>query len=180
MSPFWGRYQRAENIERTRKSSKTEVALYILRSLREDARRAISQSGYCLLLKSIGPLSLEENMEFIRDQIVTFRDMLKDVEDVIEAKDNQVEAIIRRIRDLNASIRAQKKTLLTDGRVTSFAAVQEHLQVEASLIRLQEAAQAAVEVLGSFEELSNWAVIRESLQTLACLKTGRNEAGCSR
>jgi hypothetical protein len=114
------------------------------------------------------PMSLEQNMEFIRDQIATFRDMWNDAKEVVEAKEKQVSAISRKIEETNEQIRALRRTLRTDGRLPSIAAVQEHLHVEQRMKRLQDLQVVALEILQDFAaRAKHWAKIQSDLSNLA-------------
>jgi hypothetical protein len=118
--------------------------------------------------KSTSPMTLEDNMAFIRDQIHTFARMREDIEQVIEAKENQVEAILIRITEINAQIRAQKRTLHSDGRVPSAAAVQERLRLDARHLTLQDASEAFAKTLKAFQMMSGeWTELQVRLKTLA-------------
>jgi hypothetical protein len=114
------------------------------------------------------PMSLEDNMAFIHDQIGTFGKMLNDVDDVIEAKESDVEAILIRIKELNAQIRALKRTLHSDGRVPSIAAVQEQLHIEARLQVVRAVIDKFAEIMATLKTLSEqWANVQRRLKVLA-------------
>jgi hypothetical protein len=118
--------------------------------------------------KSTSPMTLEDNIAFIRDQIKTFARMRDDVSEVIEAKESQVEAILVRINELNAQVRAQKRTLHSDGRVPSVAAVQERLRLDARHLALQAASKAYAELLEKLRLAAReWAELQGRLKTLA-------------
>jgi hypothetical protein len=104
----------------------------------------------------------------IRDQMGTFGKMLNDVDEVIEAKESDVEAIMNRIKDLNALIRALKKTLKSDGRIPSVAAVQEQLQIDARLLVVQGVIVKFEEIMKALKGLSDeWGTVQGRLKTLA-------------
>jgi hypothetical protein len=116
------------------------------------------------------PMSLEQNIEFISDQIATFRDIWKDAKEVVEAKEKQVSAVGRKIEDINERIRALRRTLRTDGRLPSIAAVQEHLQVEQQMKKLLHARDVALEILQGFETRArDWARIKSDLANVSTL-----------
>jgi hypothetical protein len=114
------------------------------------------------------PMSLAENMEFIRDQIATFKDMWEDAKEVVNAKEKQLSAISRKIEETNEQIRALRRTLRTDGHAPSVAAVQEHLHVETRLQRLLHVQEQALEILQAFAgRAKDWARIQGKLKSLA-------------
>ncbi len=122
------------------------------------------------------PMSLEQNIDFIRDQIATFRDMWTDTKEVIEAKEQQVYAISRTIAEINEQIRALRRTLRTDGRLPSIAAVQEHLQVEQRIKKLRRLQDTATEIFQEFEERAKqWIKIQSDLAALAVLGLTDND-----
>jgi len=132
-------------------------------------RRVIRRSKDSLLQQDIAasPMTFEDNMAFIKDQIDTFADMLADGDQVIEAKENQVAAIMTRMRELNAQVRALRKTLHSDGRVPSYAAVQERLKIDAQLAALQEASKTYDDAETGIRTLvQDWVAVRGRLTTL--------------
>lgn len=118
--------------------------------------------------KALSPMTLEENLAFIKDQIDTFATMRSDLSEVIAAKEHQAEAIVMSITELNARIRALRKTLHSDGRVPSYAAVQERLQIEGRLLALGGAGEAFEKINETFKMLAKeWSAIEGRLKVLA-------------
>lgn len=126
--------------------------------------------------KQSSPMTLEDNLAFIKDQLTTFREMLEDIDEVLEAKGQQIKAILGRISEINANIRAQRKTLHTDGRMPSIAAVQEQLQVDANLERLQNVSDESVGLLKAFTDLAKeWAKVQSRLKELSNVGLSSND-----
>jgi AAA domain-containing protein len=114
------------------------------------------------------PMTLEENMVFIRDQIATFRDMHEDAAGVVEAKERQVAATRGRIEDVNGQVRAIKHTLRSGGRAPSAAAIQEKLQAEQTAVSLQTLKGKFAEFETKFDELAaEWTEVQAGLKSLA-------------
>jgi AAA domain len=114
------------------------------------------------------PMTLEENMIFIRDQIATFRDMFEDAVGVAEAKERQVAATRSRIEDVNGQIRAIKYTLRSGGKAPSAAAIQEKLQAEQLAVSLQTVKEKFAEFETTLEELAGeWTEVQGGLKALA-------------
>lgn len=114
------------------------------------------------------PMSIQENILFIRDQMATFRDMHEDASGVVEAKERQLDAIRRKISDVNSTVRSLKHTLHSGGEVPSAAAIQERLLLEQSAVALQEVSDKFVEFNAAFENLADeWAEIQSRLKSLA-------------
>lgn len=122
------------------------------------------------------PMTLEENITYINDQIHAFADMRRDALAVLEAKEAQRLAITRRISEVNRQIQSQKRTLHSDGRVPSVAAVREHLQLEESAGRLQEAYDEFEEFLQSMQDVANeWVEVNGELQSLRGAEMSEND-----
>ena len=118
--------------------------------------------------RSATPMTLEENIAFIRDQIATFARMRRDALEVLEAKEQQQSAISNRIQDISQQIRALKRTLQSDGRVPSVAAVREHVALDEAADRLQEALEQIDSRLATLGNLSEeWIAVTGRLKSLA-------------
>lgn len=114
------------------------------------------------------PMTLEENIAFLKDQIATFSAMRRDSVDILEAKDRQVSAIQEKIRDLSSQVRALKRTLHSDGRVPSFSAVREHLQLDEAATLYQAIIERFEAFLKRAEELvKEWVKVTGKLNSLA-------------
>ena len=118
--------------------------------------------------RSATPMTLDENIEFIRDQIATFVRMRRDAIEVLEAKEQQRSAISDRIHDVSQQVRALKRTLHSDGRVPSVAAVREHVALDESADKLQEAAEQVGKFMTTLGQLSQeWVQATARLKSLA-------------
>ncbi len=107
------------------------------------------------------PMTLEQNIAFLRDQIATFRDMFKEAEVVVEVKEKQVATVGQRIEEASEQVRALRRTLRTDGRLPSIAAVQEHLHVEQRMRKLEQLKAAASKLFEDFSVRAvHWARIQ--------------------
>ncbi len=118
--------------------------------------------------RSATPMTLDENIAFIHDQIATFVRMRRDALEVLEAKEQQRSALGDRIHDVSQQIRALKKTLHSDGRVPSVAAVREHVALDEAAETLQEAAGQVDAFMAALGQLSKeWVQITGRLKSLA-------------
>ena len=118
--------------------------------------------------RSATPMTLEENIAFIRDQIATFARMRRDALEVLEAKEQQRTAISDRIHDVSQQIRALKRTLNSDGRIPSVAAVREHVALDEAAERLQQALEHVGSYLANLGEVSQeWIMVTGRLKSLA-------------
>jgi hypothetical protein len=88
------------------------------------------------------PMSSEENLAFLRDQIATFREMRVDAIRTLEGKEQSAVATSARVTELSAQLRAQKEQLSSRNDAPSVAAIQERLLLESRVIQLELAAKA--------------------------------------
>lgn len=81
----------------------------------------------------ITPMLLEENIDFLRDQIKTFRVLQEEVERTIIGKQQKVIASRQRLKDVAESLRAEKEQLREGRGSPSVVAVRERLQAQSRL-----------------------------------------------
>ena len=93
-------------------------------------------------------MSLEENIYFIEGQAKTFDAMLNDSDRVVDARQRRLNALRMKVDELRRDIRAQKRTLISDGRSASAADVREYMRVESRLRTAQSVESQFREVLG--------------------------------
>jgi hypothetical protein len=116
-------------------------------------------------VRLINPMSLEENVAFIKDQISTFEYMQTDTIGVLEAKQKMLHAARGRLYDISGQIRALKETLRSDGHLPSAAAIRERLQHEGLFERLSTLKDAFDERLKTFAQLSRtWRDIQNEIK----------------
>jgi len=106
-------------------------------------------------------MSLEENISFIEGQIRTFETMLADSDRVVDARQRRLNALQMKVDELRRDIRAQKRTLISDGRSASAADVREYMNVESRLKTAQTLEKQFHDVLVNLEALSvEWAEVK--------------------
>jgi archaellum component FlaC len=107
-------------------------------------------------------MSIEENITFIENQLVTFRLMRINSARALEAKEKQLFSLKSEIDEIRSQIRAIKKTLNSDDRIPSIAALRELVALE-ERIRLGEKIEDEFDLcLDKFSDLvSEWKSIRE-------------------
>ena len=76
------------------------------------------------------PMTIDENIVFIRDQINTFQEMREDSRRILIANEQQISVLRQRVADLSSLVRAQKRTLRSDADAPSAAAIQEQILLE--------------------------------------------------
>ena len=112
-------------------------------------------------------MTVEENVEYIRNQIQTFSKMRTRVLGSLKAKQRRLEATQNRAAEIRSQIRVLKRTLITDGRVPSLAAVRERVTLEEQIDRLTSFEEKFIGKLGAFDELaSSWKTIQAKKKSL--------------
>jgi hypothetical protein len=113
------------------------------------------------------PMTIDENVIFIRDQIHTFQEMREDGRRVLVANEERIHVLRQDIVSLSSLIRAQKQTLRSDADAPSAAAIREQLLLEQRrdvYVQAQEMVDAALE---SFEGLvKEWIDVQSGLKKI--------------
>ena len=114
------------------------------------------------ILDSLTPLaegqavmSIEENIKFLNEQRRTFKGLLANQKNAVEARERQVTALRMTVSELRRKIRFLKETLVSDGRIPSVAAVHERVQLQERLDRLNRAADEFATELEELDKLSS-------------------------
>jgi hypothetical protein len=87
------------------------------------------------------PMSLEQNLEFIQEQIQTFRLMWDDINRHRGVASQQLAALRTRIDEVRQEVRAARSTLTSPSQSPSIAAVRRQLQLEDRVERLESIEQ---------------------------------------
>lgn len=108
------------------------------------------------------PMSIDENIAFIKRQKATFTQMRINTVRVLDAKEKQLMSMRTETDEVRARIRALKQTLISDGRTPSIAAIHERILVD-ERIRLAEKVDSDFDLrLDRFSDLaSEWKSIQE-------------------
>ena len=99
-------------------------------------------------------MTVEENIEYIRNQIQTFQRLQARMSSSIKAKESKLGSIEKRLSDIRGEVRALKRTLIEDGRIPSLAALRERVVLEEESERFAEAMERLIGQLGAFETLA--------------------------
>jgi hypothetical protein len=100
-------------------------------------------------------MTIDENIEYIRSQIQTFERMRSRISGSIKSRERKLGAVENRSGEVRAKIRALKRTLISDGRIPSMAAIRERILLEAEIDLLVGVAERFSGKLGGFVELSD-------------------------
>jgi hypothetical protein len=122
-------------------------------------------------VRLVNPMSLQENITFINDQITTFEFMEVDATQTLNAKHQMLITARATLFDISARSRLHKELLRSDGHVPSEAAIRERLQHEARLERLTALSDAFADRLKHFARLSQeWRTVLNELDELRDLQ----------
>ncbi len=124
----------------------------------------------------INPMSIEENIEFINDQISTFEFMLEDVTRVLRVKEQRSTALVERMRDVSSRTQALKETLRSHGQLPSATAIKDRLRLEDRLVRLNQIKSEFASRIDSFNKLiDRYRIVQDELITLKQSKLSAND-----
>jgi hypothetical protein len=99
-------------------------------------------------------MGLDENIAFLDDQLSAFRFMKTGSEQAVTAKERAVSAGMAELDELRGRIRALKRTLVSDGRLPSQAAIRRRLHIEGRLEELESVNQEIARQFDAFAHLS--------------------------
>jgi len=113
------------------------------------------------------PMSLEDNIAFLHDQVETFREMREESRSALSAKEKQLETMRGMVLNHSALVRDYKRMLRTDAEAPSAAAIREEIQLEQRLESLMEAQKSLGDTLGKFADMaSRWTKIQSRLKEI--------------
>lgn len=114
--------------------------------------RPVSDS---LLPNGPEPMSVEDNIALIKEQIGTFEAMHRDAERVVELKQARLTAVRERLDELRRKIRSQKRALTADGKTPSEAAVRARIEAEERINVRRHLLETVETINAQFETMSS-------------------------
>ena len=113
------------------------------------------------------PMTIDQNVDFIRDQLKIFQVMLQNEERNSEIKNRELDSLKSRAAEIREDIRALKTTLTSQSSAPSYSAIEERVRLTEK-IRYTRLVQDQIDVLlGSFSELSDrWHEVQSGLAAL--------------
>lgn len=113
------------------------------------------------------PMTIDQNVEFIREQLRIFQAMLRSEEWNFEIKSRELNSIKSRATEIRDNIRALKTTLTSQSNAPSYSAIEERVRLTEK-IRYTKLIRDQIDVLlGSFSELSDqWRDVQTGLAAL--------------
>jgi hypothetical protein len=113
------------------------------------------------LAKEQNVMSIDDNISFLEEQRATFHAVLKNIEAVVEARQQQIANFRDEISSHRSHIRALKQTLVTDGRLPSKAAIQAQLELQLQIEHIERALEEFSMKSDELESLADsWAKLQ--------------------
>jgi hypothetical protein len=119
-----------------------------------------------LLTQGAEPMTVESNIAFLEQQRRVFRSMLSADGRIQEAREQQVLGLGARANEVRERIRALKTTLVSDGRLPSYAAVEERVRAEDRVRQMMTTLRTVNEILAELAQLSEEWALREERRKL--------------
>jgi hypothetical protein len=112
-------------------------------------------------------MSLDENIQFLTEQRLTFAVVQANSRKVVNSRQQQVRAVREELSHTRERTRILRQTLVSDGRLPSAAAIHARIELEQSTKRDQEGREQFETLLAALGELAQrWRVLQESLAAL--------------
>jgi hypothetical protein len=126
-------------------------------------------SGSLLVQAQSGALmTVEENIELIRSQLMTFESMRRNAQGVLGAKRQKLRSIQNRVEELRTQIRTQKVSLVSDARLPSMAAIQERMSLGNRIRMFNDAKSEIDDLMSSLNDLQrNWVEVQNQIRDLS-------------
>ncbi|MGK3961589.1 hypothetical protein WMF38_51840 [Sorangium sp. So ce118] len=116
---------------------------------------------------TIRPMAVDDNIDFIKDQMAAYRAVLANTSTSLEAKSRQLVALRSEVADARRKVRSLKSSLSSDERAPSEAAVQERIRLRDRVERETGAADRIELLLVRFGELAaEWRAVDAELNAL--------------
>jgi hypothetical protein len=110
-------------------------------------------------------MTVQENIDFLRDQRSTFEDVKNELTQAIRSQNRQVDALSEDISDTQSELRMLRQDLTTDDEVPSAAAIARRLQLEGRLDSLVGFQAEFLASMDDLEELAEeWGAVTEELR----------------
>jgi len=112
-------------------------------------------------------MTLDENIDFLREQKRTFEIVLENGRSVADARSSQIFALESELGELRTRVRALRQTLLSDGRLPSVAAIRARFELENAIRtdkQVLERFDKSMEKLGELAKL--WGSVLAELGAL--------------
>ncbi len=113
------------------------------------------------------PMTIEQNVEFIREQLKIFKAMEQSEVQTLEHKTRQLNIIRRRVTEIREEIRSLKTTLTSSNNSPSYFAIEERIRLKDKIRHIKSVQEQIDILLGSFEPLSDeWNKVQIQLRDL--------------
>jgi len=156
-------YQNAKRLEARTGLFKMPVAKGLCPTCNQPIKDALLPQD-----RPANPMSIEENLAFLRDQIKTFQEMRHESLTALEAKGKQLAILRDEVANRSAILRDHKRMLRSDAQAPSAAAIRAELQLEQRLQSLSRTQETFSEILSIFESIAvRWTENQAKLKAIA-------------
>lgn len=112
-------------------------------------------------------MTVEQNVEFIQEQLKIFEAMQQSEVRTLEVKTRQLSALKSQASDIREDIRSLKTTLTSQSNAPSYAAVEERVRLTEKIRYIKLVRNQIDEILGSFSSLAEqWNEVQTALKRL--------------
>ncbi|EIP98815.1 hypothetical protein OpiT1DRAFT_03284 [Opitutaceae bacterium TAV1] len=113
------------------------------------------------------PMTAEQNIDFIKAQLETFTLIKRTSATALNAKRRRLDSLRIRATELRSTIRALQKTLVSDGREPSVAAIEARLLLRSNVAAFRQAADDMEKELPRLRELGKrWDIVMTKIRSL--------------
>ena len=113
------------------------------------------------------PMTIDQNVEFIKEQLKIFKAMGQSEVQTLEYKTRQLNIIKNRVAEIREEIRALKTTLTSSNNSPSYFAIEEIIRLKDKIRHIKSVQEQIDILLGSFEPLSDeWNEVQTQLRNL--------------
>ncbi len=113
------------------------------------------------------PMSVEENLKFIRSQLDTFLSIREAATKSLNGRERRLESLRQRGTELRSNIRALRQTLVADGNQPSVEAIERRLRLRDKLAQARRAEEQIISEFDSLRKIGKrWSGNQEALTAL--------------
>jgi hypothetical protein len=113
------------------------------------------------------PMTVDQNVEFIREQLKIFEAMYQSETHTLDLKKRQINALKSYASDIREDIRSLKTTLTSQDNSPSYAVIEERVRITERIKHIKSIRSQIDEILGNFSYLTEqWCEVQAALKNL--------------